>query len=376
MVQWRLVVEPPGSVGDDAVQPIERSVEPLSEKQKTLVRDNLGLIGVHLKRYVSNLSQPRHDREREDLFQEGCIGLIQAARTHREESGIPFAAFALPRIHNAVSRALRTRFHLVRMAPPRRDRRVGSSQTTEREAKALHPTRHSLTDAMGFLAADRHQPDSPAQSDPSHETIGQRVREKYERAVHTSRTSVGTRASIRGDRDRLVRLLADERFLIPHEESKRPLRQIARDTKSSYARVSQCNTQLADTIRKTLDEDPEFGELRRRAKMHPLGLDAPIDDELEETLVQVCASEYVRRFSEAGGLDRARMLQGLLEDQEMGVDKLVRRTFLQLSKDSRQRLLRDAPSDDPGREKRDPRRSASHKRPKKRALGETCCGAS
>lgn len=351
------------------MQPIKRSVEPLDEKQKALVQNNLGLIGVHLKRYVANLSQPRHDREREDLFQEGCIGLIQAARTFREESGIPFAAFALPRIHNAVSRALRTRFHLVRMAPPSRDPRVDRSQTTEPEAKAFHPIRHSLTDAIGYVAADRHQPDPPAPPDPSHETIGQRVREKYERAVHTSRAAVGTRASIRGDRDRLVQLLADERFLIPHEESKRPLRQIARDTKSSYARVSQCNTQLADTIRRTLDEDPEFGELRRRAKVHPLGLEAPIDEELEETLVQACASEYVRRFVEADGLDRARMLQGLLEVGKVRVDKLVRRTFLELPKDSRERLLRDAPSDDPRQEKPDPRRPVSHRRPKSRKMG-------
>ena len=82
----------------------------LTDEQRRLVRDNVGLVAVHLRRNVVNLLHPKWEREWDDLFQEGCLGLIRAATAYRAERGIPFAAFALPRIHNAVSRAIQSKF--------------------------------------------------------------------------------------------------------------------------------------------------------------------------------------------------------------------------------------------------------------------------
>ena len=96
--------------------------EPLTDQQRRIVNENIGLVAVHLRRYVTNLSQPRRDREWEDLFQEGCLGLIDAATRFRAERGIPFVAFALPRIHNAVSKALQAKFSTVRIPAMRVDR--------------------------------------------------------------------------------------------------------------------------------------------------------------------------------------------------------------------------------------------------------------
>ncbi|MCH9002296.1 MAG: hypothetical protein IIC02_06955, partial [Planctomycetes bacterium] len=90
----------------------------LSDTQRKLVSENIGLVAVHLRRHVANLAEPRRDREWDDLFQEGCLGLAAAAERFRPERGIPFAAFALPRIHNAVSKALQRRFSIV-YVPPR-----------------------------------------------------------------------------------------------------------------------------------------------------------------------------------------------------------------------------------------------------------------
>src|SRR3990172_4876630 len=95
----------------------------LTDEQRRLVRDNVGLVAVHLRRNVANLIHPKREREWEDLFQEGCLGLIRAATAFRAERGIPFAAFALPRIHNAVSRALVTKFSTI-YVPPRRTKRT------------------------------------------------------------------------------------------------------------------------------------------------------------------------------------------------------------------------------------------------------------
>ena len=103
----------------------ERERVPLTDEQRRLVRENIGLVSVHLRRYVGNLAFPRRDREWDDLFQEGCLGLIQAAAAFRQERGIPFAAFALARIHNAVSRALHCKFSTVHVPPKRNDARSG-----------------------------------------------------------------------------------------------------------------------------------------------------------------------------------------------------------------------------------------------------------
>jgi len=46
----------------------------LPRTQQELVRRNVGLVAVHLKRHVGDLAVPRRDREYEDLFQEGCLG--------------------------------------------------------------------------------------------------------------------------------------------------------------------------------------------------------------------------------------------------------------------------------------------------------------
>ena len=96
-------------------------LDALSEVQRRRVRENLGLVGLHLRKHVRNLRTPRREREWEDLFQEGCLGLIRAAVDFAPEREIPFAAFALPRIHHAVSLALQSRFTLIR--PPRRKER-------------------------------------------------------------------------------------------------------------------------------------------------------------------------------------------------------------------------------------------------------------
>jgi len=197
----------------------------LTDEQQRLVRENIGLVAVHLRRYVSNLTTPRRDREWEDLFQEGCLGLIRAAVGYRKERGIPFAAFALPRIHNAVSRALQTRFSTVRVPPKRGDTRGASPDSARDGGQPEQPKVRSLSDDLQDRLADtrRHDPDNAGR-----ETIGQRLRAKYERAVRTAGDVISGKTSRRGDRDKLVRILVEERFMVPHEESRRAMRQIMR----------------------------------------------------------------------------------------------------------------------------------------------------
>lgn len=319
---------------------------PLTEEQRRLVRENIGLVTVHLRRHVANLSTPRRDREWEDLFQEGCLGLIKAAVSYRRERGIPFAAFALPRIHNAVSRALQRKFSTVYVPPKRTSRRGGSSTAADPSDPRVAPKTYSLSDELESRLADkrRHDPDGG-----DRETIGQRLRGKYDRALRAAGKALCAKTSTRGDRDKLVRLLTEERFLVPHDEAKRPLRQIARDTRSSYARVAQCDKQLSEAIRTTLQSDPEFVELNRRIRAEPFGADLPIDLELECELARASTEELVRRFLDADGADRARMLDVILKMSQSDIQDIIRLRFMRLSPRMRERLLRDLAQPGKGR---------------------------
>lgn len=388
----------------------------LTNEQRGLVRDNMGLVGVHLRRNVVNLSHPKHKREWDDLFQEGCLGLIRAATAFRQERGIPFASFALPRIHNAVSRALQTKFDTIYSPPPRTRRKPpprprGTPPSTERTPPVppndtpspgvrrdresrlpknsvwssglpdrvdAHPATPSprplplgggeglserpftrpvrqrgrgvIGDARmqrgrgvlkGPRALYRKHPGAPPEADPAHrQTIGERLREKYERAVKAAAQTESSRASRRGDRKRLVRALVEERFLVPEESSRRPLRHIARDTRSSYGRVADCDKQLNVEIRRTLEADPEFRALQRISKTDPVGAELSIDEDLERQLAGITAAEFTRRFAVAPRDVRASMLQTLLELSPGDLAEIVQSRIASLPTDARERLLR------------------------------------
>ncbi len=315
----------------------------LTEEQRRLVRDNIGLVAVHLRRFVPNLARPQRDREWEDLFQEGCIGLIRAAASYRPERGIAFAAYALPRIHNAVSRALRERFSTIRV-PDARSGRKADGRKAKAADDSRRPRMRSLSGELENRVVDRrrHHPsavDGGSAERPAGETVGRRLRDKYERAVRRAGEAIATRASARGDRDELIRVLTEERFLVPQEESRRALRRIARDTRSSYARVAQCERRLAEAVRRALEADPEFGRLESWARTDPIGIDLPIDEALEAELATAWAHEFLRCYHQGRPDAQAGMIARLLEVSPGGVEELVLGRVSSLSPAVRERLL-------------------------------------
>ena len=143
----------------------------LTDDQRRLVRDNLGLVGVHLRRHVRGLDAPRRHREWEDLFQEGCLGLMRAAVAFDPARGIPFAAFALPRIHNAVSCALEEKFSMF-ASPKRRRRRPGGADSKRSTRPDRSPRIRSLSDLPIQYSRSRRQ--NPTER-PAGETVVARL---------------------------------------------------------------------------------------------------------------------------------------------------------------------------------------------------------
>src|SRR5262249_36803890 len=148
------------------------SVIPLNDAQRDLVAKHIGLVGVHLRHHPGFLTVAQRRNQWHDLFQEGCMGLIHAATTYGEGNPIPFPAWALLRIHMYVSLAMhrerqadRTTNGLAYLLNNSIRSRGGNSS-----AETLHTWSGDAIDC-GYDSGGR--PD----------TIGDRIREKYDRAA-------------------------------------------------------------------------------------------------------------------------------------------------------------------------------------------------
>lgn len=309
----------------------------LSDEQRALVKNNLGLVAVHLRRFVPRDSRPRGRTEWRDLFQEGCLGLIQAAMKFDPARNIAFAAFALPRIHQAVSLAIRRSSTMLAIPrhPPKKRRK--GRRSTDRCDPYTPPRMRSLPSESGPYGLRARQ---NRRGEPAPETVGDRLRDKYDRAVRSAGDSLGQGRQARDDRRELIHKLVEERLLVPQEDAKKALRLIARETGSSYARVAQCEKKLLDETRRALDVDPEFAELRRLARHDPVGLNMTLDDSVERVLAECSAEAFVQRFRGAAGSQRSRMLAALLEVAPADVDDMVRRQVSALPCEVRERVLR------------------------------------
>jgi len=297
---------------DSGLEDSGLAIAGLDEHQRALVRGNVGLVAVHIRRNVRNVNSRRVDRDYEDLFQEGCCGLIQAARTFDPAKGIPFAAFALRRIHTAVSGAL-----YESASPIRRPRR--------RSKKDANPAGSETSPKVFQLENDprdsRHQPDPLGGED----TLGDRVRAKIETAMSMATRSVDRRRAPRGDRRALMDMLIRDRLLIAEPTAKTSLREIARQTNSSYTRVLQCERRILQAVRQMLSGDLEFLRLLTMIRQDQRGTETPVDDDMRAELRRLAATVFVGRLQSCDARRRERLLWDLVaKDRDKFVDLLER----------------------------------------------------
>ena len=292
----------------------------LTERQRRQVEENMGLVAVHLRRHVKGTAEATRDREGEDLFQEGCLGLIQAVQTFRSQSGIPLPAYLLPRIHTAVSRALRGGFTTVRR-PVYRPRRTGAEEDTE------YPT----TVALDFDPQDRRpDPRHTLEGKPEEEgteTIGERIRARYVRSVRRAAEESKRARPARSDRAQLVDCLVEQRLLVPEAEARASLHSLARQTRSSYARVAQCEKRILDRVRAELTDDAETQRLREEARRNAEGMETPIDARLEAELEQARIDAFVARLRGASPERRGTVLLALIDAAGICLEALARTLF-------------------------------------------------
>ena len=314
--------------------------EPLTQDQKRLVEENLGLVGVNLRRYSQPWSAPRRDREWDDLFQEGCLALMDAARSHQPERGIPFPAYALPRIRAALGIAIERVFTNIRTPLRRRGRRAARDDGAHDHASRYPqqvPGDHEL-DSRPCVA--RHDPGM----EPMGETVGDRVRSRFDRAVRKAVADVSALPDRRGDLPDLVRRIVDDRLTMPDEESRCSLRGLAEKTQSTYGRVVECEQRLLARVRYHLRNDPVFDFLRRWAREHTTGVHTPIDADLEQKLTQRLAEEWDHRYRSASQDERARALLRLARTTQASDAGLAEKLFAQAPTRTQEHLVESIPS--------------------------------
>ena len=310
----------------------------LTATQRAMVEENLALVALHIRKKVRNPSVVRADRNYDDLYQEGCCGLIRAVQSYDRDSGIPFPAYALPRIHTAVSAALQSGSSLVRV--PRR----GRPRKSDRQTNPASPP------DLRFHTLEHDPPDRRRQGAWDAElgvrTIGDRLRERHERALEVATGSLLRRKATRGDRKDLVVALVEQRLRVAEPSAKTALRQIARQTGSSYTRVLQCERRLYQALRRALAGDAEFRRLVELSRRSEEGFACALTESLERELRMLSAEGFVRRVRAAGEARQSEILLTLLRCYGDEVWNVVRRLFAELPQEAADELTKQVSTGD------------------------------
>jgi hypothetical protein len=133
------------------------------------------------------------------------------------------------------------------------------------------------------------------------------------------------------------------------------LRQIERDTGSSFSRVVQCERKLHEAMRRVFAGDLEFRRLREIARRSPFGQDTPLDEAIGVELRALAAEEFWRKLSLRPDAERAHLVRELYARGSDGLEAAVKRMLAALPVEAADELLELAGADQPIIPRRDPR---------------------
>jgi hypothetical protein len=171
------------------------------------------------------------------------------------------------------------------------------------------------------------------------ESIGDRLRSKYDLAVEAATRGVNRRVSRRSDRSKLVEHVVEHRLRVPEPSEKTALRQIARDTGSSYSRVRQCEQQLHTGIRRALAGDIEFRRLLELSRKGENGTNEMIDPAADKELRRLGAEVFWRKFGAMSKTAQAAAWARLLQQAGDSFGPAVKRWFAELPREKADKLV-------------------------------------
>ena len=215
-----------------------------------LIEANMYLVQTHIRMKLRLPRQPSSRGDYDDLYQEGCMALVIAARRYDPRRHGPWTRYARYQIRYAISRLLYEGFRAVRIpaAVLRELRRTGQV-----------PVETECPDDLGnHSVAWRHRPSEP--------TIGDLWVSCYQQAAYAAADDLKRSPRCQPDRARLIVRFVEEYLLVPEASARTPKRDLARQEGCSVGRINGVERQLVRAIIERLDDDAEATELRRRAR--------------------------------------------------------------------------------------------------------------
>jgi len=232
----------------------------LSGAQRDLVERHLPLVRHTLKRNRHLIRVGRDARDGAELFQEGCLALIEAVRNHDTARHGHFADYAMARIHFALSRYVHEREYAVRVPFITQRRRKPTSPDHQADQPPL-PTVVRMNE-QAAPAVRRPGRSGGALEEP---TIGELLGERIDVAMRqvSDQLKQGRRCApgIREVVERCVR----ERWSVPEPEARTSIRQLAKDLNCSVGRITHCEERFKKGMATALNDDPQYRTLKRKA---------------------------------------------------------------------------------------------------------------
>lgn len=305
---------------------------PLSPDQRRMVEKNLPLVTTCLNDYLRRSKSGRQRHVRWDMFQEGCLGLMEAVARYCPESDRDFARFACSRILHGLRRwGRRQSWGGFRLYDSRSLRRRHDPDAVPR-VRPLEPS------AVRFLRSRRRPAVSIDADPPPCETIGERIDQKMQRAAQCAVALAEVPDDPAGSRALAERIL-DDRLMVPEEAMRETLRGLARTTGVPMARVRRCDARLRRSLREALEEDGEVARLRAAARRSRRGMSRPLDAELTERLRREEAEEFSRRFHALDAEGRLRFIGQWMTHGADDIEALLHHSWLTLDAEARDVLL-------------------------------------
>lgn len=251
-------------------------MDPLTRSQQELVERHLGLVYMHVKRQLRRLPLAMRRRERDDLVQEGMIGLAKAASRYDADRCGPFASYALAHIHGEICRYLLRQMDGFAMpesaAQQVVQQRRSDAVLVDPEEKEwpdaaatgepplprlldLCACHAEVADATYSLARERARVETnEALAASDHIRAAEWLHARYEQALRWAVEQVLATRGVRVDHASLVHAVVQERLLVPEVEYRTSGRQIARRFGCSTARVWNMERRLLQLVRKNLSD--------------------------------------------------------------------------------------------------------------------------
>ncbi len=234
------------------------------EERNAVVLENYGLVQRLANRVASTYGLPT-GMEAADLVSHGVLGLVEAWERFDPDRGVPFEAYAVPRVRGAIVDAIR-RIDWVPRKVRARARRLDEAQATLTNKLGRAPSRDELEEQVGSDATQTKRSRLPAtllaldstvggSADGDGNVVGDMLADAHVEQPGSAIMDAELRRQLMGA---LNRLNEREKLIVTlYYFQGVPLADIAKILGVTESRVSQLHMRALQTMRSRIDEEDQ-----------------------------------------------------------------------------------------------------------------------